>query len=302
MRLLLGQNQVEPIMKARKVLKWFGISIASVVGLAAVAVAIVYVMIGRDLSQTFDLDLIEFSFSKDHANATEGQRLARIRGCFGGCHGDTVTGSVFFEAPDGTVLTAPDLARAAQKYSNAELERIIRHGVRPDGKSVVLVMPSEMLYNLSDGDLGSIIAYMQSQAPGEDAFPETYFGPLARLMLLMFKQDTGTILAAESIDHDATRLDPSPDNPEKFGKYLAMTSCTECHGQDLLGSSDGNFPPLVIVAAYSLEDFTTLLRTGVAMGDRELDLMARVAASRFTHFTDTEIAALHAYLKNLTGS
>lgn len=289
-------------MKARKVLKWFGITIASVVGLAVIGVTIVYVVIGRDLSQTFELELTEFNFSDNQASITEGQRLARIRGCFGGCHGDTLTGSVFFDAPDGTVLIAPDLAKAAQKYSTAELERIIRHGVRPDGKSVVLVMPSEMLYNLSDGDLGSIIAYMRSKAPGKVPLPETYFGPLARLMLLLFKQDTGTILAAESINHDAARLDPSPDNPENFGKYLAMTSCTECHEQDLMGSSDGNFPPLVIVAAYSLEDFTTLLRTGVAIGDRELDLMARVATSRFSHFTDIEIAALHAYLKTLTSS
>jgi mono/diheme cytochrome c family protein len=161
-------------------------------------------------------------------------------------------------------------------------------------------MPSEMLFNLSDEDVGSIIGFLQSQTPRNDPLPETYLGPVARVMLLVFKQQTGTILAAESIDHDVERLDPSPSNPERFGEYIAMTSCSECHGQDLSGSSFGLVtPPLTIVAAYSLEDFTTLLRTGVPIGGRELDLMATVSVSRFSNFTDLEIAALHEFLKTL---
>jgi len=289
-------------MKAKKILKWFGISIACIAGLAILVVAIVYVMIGRDMSQTFDVALTNVAVIGDHAGITEGERLARIRGCFG-CHGDNVTGQIFFEVPDGTTLVAPDLAMLAKQYSAAELERVIRHGIRPDGTSVLLPMPSEMLYNLSDQDVGSIIGFLQSQTPRNEPLPDTYVGPLARVMLLVFKQETGTILAAESIDHDVARLDPSPGNPKTFGKYIAMTSCSECHGQDLLGSSFGlATPPLTIVAAYSLENFTTLLRTGVPIGGRELDLMATVSVSRFSNFTDLEIAALHEFLKTLVHS
>jgi len=258
-------------------------------------------MIGRDLSQTFYHPLTDMTFPDSQASLIEGQRLARIHGCFG-CHGDELTGQVFFEVPDGTTLVAPDLAMAAQTYSAAELERVIRHGIRPDGTSVLLPMPSEMFFNLSDEDVASIIGLLRAQSPRQDPLPDTYFGPLARLMLLGFKQETGTILAAESINHDLARLDPSPGNPESYGRYLAMTSCTECHGGDLGGSSEGNTPPLVIVSAYSLEDFTKLLRTGVPIGDRELDLMKKVALGRFSHLTDYEIAALHEYLKNLAGT
>jgi len=285
-------------MKTKTLFKWLGISIGGVVALAVLVVAIVYVMIGRDLSRTFYHPLTDLAVSNDQSKAVEGQRLARIHGC-SGCHGDKLTGEVFFEAPDGTTLVAPDLAMAAQTNSAAELELTIRHGIRPDGTSVLLPMPSEMFYNLSDGDVASIIGFLQSQSPGDEPLPETYFGPLARLMLLGFKQQTGTILAAESIDHDATRPDPSPSNKENFGKYIAMTSCTECHGRDLGGSSEGNTPPLTIVSAYSLEEFTTLLRTGVPIGERELKLMRTVALGRFSHLTDSEIAALHAYLTSL---
>jgi cytochrome c553 len=289
-------------MNARKVLRWIGISFGGIVGLALLGTTIVYIVIGTDLSKTFDVPLTEVAVPVDCASYAEGQRLARTRGCFNGCHGDTVTGDVFFEVPDGTVLVSPDLAAAAKKYSAAELERIIRHGVRPDGTSVLLPMPSEMFYNLSDVDVGSIIGFLQSQTPREEPLPQTYFGPLARVMLLLFKQDTGTILAAESIDHDLARLDASPGDPEEYGKYLAMTSCTECHGPELRGWPDDNVPSLAIVAAYSLEDFTTLLRTGEPIGDRELDLMAEVATQRFSHFTGQEIAALHAYLRTLASS
>ena len=285
-------------MKAKTILKWIGISVGAILGLALLGVAIVYAIIGRDLSRTFDVALTDISIPVELGSTTEGQRLAQIRGCLG-CHGEKGTGQVFFEIPDGTKLVAPDLALAVQNYSTAELERIIRHGVRPDGTSVVLVMPSEMLYNLSDEDVGSIIRFLQTLAPGAEALPETYFGPVGRLMLLMFKQETDTILAAESVNHDQPRLNPSPSNLNGFGKYIAMTSCSECHGQDLGGSSDGQFPPLTIVAAYSLEDFTTLLRTGTPIGDRELDLMAEVSVSRFSNFTDSEIVALHTFLKTL---
>jgi cytochrome c553 len=289
-------------MKAKMVLKWIGISVGAIVGLALLGVTIVYVMIGRDLSRTFDVALTDVAVPGDLTSTAEGQRLARLRGCFGGCHGETGTGQVFFEIPDGTKLVAPDLALAAKRYSAAELERIIRHGVRPDGTSVTLVMPSEMFYNLSDEDVGSIIHFLQTLTPGEEPLPETHFGPLARLMLLGFKQETDTILAAESINHDQARLDPSQSSLEEFGKYIAVTSCTECHGQDVGGRPGDAIPPLTTVAAYSLKDFTTLLRTGKPIGDRELDLMAAVAASRFSNFTDSEIAALHAFLKTFAQS
>jgi hypothetical protein len=50
------------------------------------------------------------------------------------------------------------------------------------------------------------------------------------------------------------------------------------------------------VAGYSLGAFTTLLRTGKSVGDRELGLMKQVARKRFSHFTDAEIGALYTFL------
>lgn len=41
------------------------------------------------------------------------------------------------------------------------------------------------------------------------------------------------------------------------------------------------------------------MNEGVALGDRELGLMGKVAQSRFSHFTEEEQRQLHAYLKTL---
>lgn len=286
-------------MPVRRILKWLGLVASGVLCVALLAVGIVYLYVGSELSATFDIPSSGLSVPVADGDAAEGERLARIRGCFSGCHGETLNGALFFDLPDGSRLVAPDLAAAAQRYSTMELERIVRHGIRPDGTSVLLAMPSEMFYHLSDDDTAAILNFLRGQTRRDEPLPKTRFGPLGRLLLLVFKQETGTILAAESIRHDRPRLDPSPDDPVAFGKYLAMTSCTECHGADLGGWPNESIPPLAIVAAYSLEDFSTLLRTGVAIGDRELDLMALVAIQRFSHFTDPEIAALHAYLRAL---
>ena len=62
----------------------------------------------------------------------------------------------------------------------------------------------------------------------------------------------------------------------------------------LEGSPDT--PALSIVAGYSATEFAKLMRDGVPRDGRKLDLMAVVARSRFSHFTDEEVAGLYAYL------
>ena len=63
-----------------------------------------------------------------------------------------------------------------------------------------------------------------------------------------------------------------------------------------LEGDESRIPDLRIAASYSLEQFTHLMRTGKASGNRELKLMSSVARNRFSHFTDDEIQAQHSYL------
>jgi hypothetical protein len=75
--------------------------------------------------------------------------------------------------------------------------------------------------------------------------------------------------------------------------------CNECHGPALKGDEFFASSNLRVLRAYSPEDFTKLMRTGVPLGGRKLGMMGEVAKVRFVHFTDAEVAALYAYLHTL---
>lgn len=289
-------------MRIRKILKWFLLGLGGVVGLALIGVLVIYIVLGNDFARTFNVPGSNFVVPDDEASITEGKRLATLRGCYSGCHGETANGNIFFDVWDGTNLVSPDIARAVRNYPNEDVERIIRHGVRPDGTSVIRVMPSQMFYNLSDEDLGAIVAYLKTVPPGDEQLPDTSFGPFARLLLFTFKQEIGSLMAAELIDHDKPRVRPARHSLLEHGRYLTLTVCTECHGNDLRGIPFDGTPTLAIVAAYGIDDFRVLMRTGEPIGDRELDLMKEVAAGRFSHFTDREIDALHRYLQTLAAT
>ncbi len=81
-----------------------------------------------------------------------------------------------------------------------------------------------------------------------------------------------------------------------------MTTCNECHGFSLRGDvpwGGSTAPDLLIVMAYDEAAFAHLMRTGKALGDRELPMMSGVARGRFAHFTDEEIVDLHAFLRDM---
>lgn len=152
-----------------------------------------------------------------------------------------------------------------------------------------------MFYNLSDEDLGTILALIRSQAPCEGTEAEVKPGILTRLELVPGKFPP----YAQEIDHTAARLPKDTTDPVAFGRYLATTSCSECHGMDFQGDPNYAIPSLTMASGYSDADFARLMRTGIALGNRELGLMSQVARSRFANFTDVEVKSVHAFLRTL---
>jgi cytochrome c553 len=276
---------------SRKVARWLRIGLLSGLLLLVGAAAIVYLLSELALRRTYTEPRVDIVVPSDSQSVLEGHRLAQVRGCSGGCHGANTEGGVFIDNLLLAHLVAPNLTIAVRRYSNADLERIIRRGVRPDGLSVI-GMPSEMFSGLTDEDLGKILAYLRSVPvlPGPAA--ERRLGPLARVGFVM-----GKLAPAAELVRRASLLTgiwPPDGDSTASGGYLARTSCTECHGLDLRGSDPA--PDLRIAAGYSLEAFRDLMRTGKALGDRELPLMSPVARQRFRHFTDEELRDLYAFL------
>lgn len=281
----------------RTLVKWLGLALGSVAGMLFLAVTTVYVLGSWKLGQRHDVSPAGVVVMSDAEIIAEGARLAKIYGCVG-CHGPNLEGQVMFNERFVARVVAPNLTRVLPGYSDLDLVRILRHGVRPDGRGVVPAMPSPSYTHLVDEDLAAIIAFVRSVPPTAEAdLPTTRLGLLARFALL-----SGALpLPAEVIDHSRP---PQPtvdrENPEELGRYLALAVCTECHGHDLRGTSGFlTTPTLAISMAYSAEQFREFLRTGIALGGRELEMMSAIARGRYTAFTDDEIDALHTYLRTL---
>jgi mono/diheme cytochrome c family protein len=268
-------------------------------GLLAVATlawGAVYAMSERILRRHYEVAPTAVAVPDDPAAIERGRHLALTRGCTG-CHGEQLQGGVFFEEAHVARLVAPSVAKLVRERPVESLERSIRHGVRPEG-ATVRGMPSEMYSELMDADLGALLAYARSLPVVERALPETEVRVLGRIGLATGKY----VLAAQWLETSpARRYTVDPGDPVSLGRYLARTSCTECHGRDLRGDAGGPEPSpnLALVASYTPEQFARLMREGVPAGGQKLGLMGAVAKGRCAYFTDEEIAALYQYLRLL---
>jgi cytochrome c553 len=278
----------------RRLLRWAGYALATLSGLVLLAAILVYGITERRFGREYDAPLPAITVLTDSATVARGEHLASTLGCRG-CHGPDLGGEELFSflVPVGGRVVAPNLTRQRARYTDAELARVIRIGVRSDGSST-LAMPTQMLHHLSDEDVAAIIAYVRTRPEVGTDLPRTVMGPLMRALILREGVQPGPERVARDAPRAADRLDGSP---ERLGEYIAYTSCSECHGADLHGSDDGSRPDLAIAGAYSLEQFARLMRDGIALGERELGMMSDVARGRFSHFTDEEVAALHEYLR-----
>lgn len=278
-----------------RLLRWVGIACGAVAGLALVAFAVVYGLSERELRRTYPVPAESITVPTDPASVAEGRRLATILGCFRGCHGPQAEGQVFFDKPLIARIVAPNLTASVRKYSDAELANAIRHGLRPDGRSMV-VMPSQGFVALTDEDLGRVIAFLRSLPESEGPADGFTPGPVGRIGFVAGKFQTVAQVIAR-----AAPLPAGPGDRPARGRYLAQVVCVHCHGTDLRGDANPEFtsPDLGIVAAYSPEQFAALMRTGVAIGGRTLGVMSAYARDNLAQMTDAEIAALYDYLRAL---
>lgn len=279
--------------KRNRILKGVGYAAAGILVLLIAAALVIFLMSERALRRSYDIPLAAVSLAVDPVDLEEGRRLAILRGCYGGCHGTTVEGGVFFDEPLIARVAAPNLSVAVREYSDGELERVIRRGVKRDGRSV-FAMPSPMFSHLADEDYARIVAFLRSLPPVDGDARDFALGPLGRLGVALGQFPPLATQVAATSPTTVPR-----DDSLAWGRYLALSVCSECHGPDLHGGPDGGAPDLRIAAAFSDDAWRALLREGRGLGDRELGLMTNVALSRFQYLTDDEVGALHAYLATL---
>lgn len=247
--------------------------------------------------------------TKDPAQIARGQHLVTAVAKCSDCHSADLGGKIFIEpGPMGTV-TASNLTAGKggvlAAYTDAQLETAIRHGVRSDGRGIV-IMPSDEYQYLSDADVSAIIAYLRSLPPVNRELPATRLGPVGRGLVTFGVP----IIPAARIDHKtppASRASVPPVGPTReYGQYLvSVGGCRGCHGPNLVGApghgpDDPNAPnitPAGPIGQWSEADFTRAMRTGTRPDGTKIN--EAMPWKSMARHTDDELHAIWLYLKTV---
>lgn len=285
-----------------KVLKWIGIVLGSIVGLALLVAVGLYIKSRSEFNRTYSVEARQITVPSDAAAIQRGRHLATVI-CME-CHGDDLGGKVGFVdlGPIGSVDT-PNLTKGTgglgRELTDEDFVRVLTHGVKPNGTSV-FIMPSTDFQYMSDQDLGDIIAYIRALPPVD----RTTGGQFTFIGNAMYGAGAfGNLLRASRIDHDNRPPTPAaPGVTPEYGSYLVqINSCRDCHGQELSGGKSAepgaplapNLTPGGELRAWTAEQFITTLRTGVTPSGMELKYMPWQYKGKMS---DNELKAIWAYL------
>jgi mono/diheme cytochrome c family protein len=225
------------------------------------------------------------------ARIAHGERISWALGCRG-CHRETLEGGTFYER------YASNLTRELPKYSDAQIERVLRTGVPRDDREL-WGMPSEIFQHLSAADMSALIADLRTLKPaGKPTQPPKPWEADVRELIAKGELKT----AKDTVLQDAAAGPVDLGSTYALGRYLTRVTCAECHGPKLEGAPGGKLgepPDLVVAGGYTRAEFETLMTKGLPSGGRKFKnpLMGEVARERFSHFTPHERDALYAYLK-----
>jgi mono/diheme cytochrome c family protein len=273
--------------------------------LTTLLILVALAAIGRGywlLHRVYDRPVATRSLSADSANVARGAHLAALScsGCHSPDHGDVLSGSAANFADEATpkmgTLWAPNLTPGGvlAAYSDAEIERAMREGIRRDGTALV-VMPCEDLRSLSPGDMDAILAFLHSQPSVDRRVPARHLNAFGYLFL-------GAGLIPTSVQ-DRSRIPPEVHElpGAEYGAYMvAVTGCRGCHGSSLHGGSAGpgiSAPDIATLARQvSLPLFQRAVRMGVGPDGRALD-PKRMPWINYRTLTDVEMASIYEYTR-----
>ena len=292
----------------KKVLKWIGIVLGSLLGLLLVAGGILYLMGNSRLNKTYDFPPSNITLPTDEASIEFGKH--RAESLCEGCHGPDLSGieNWFSAGPLGTIdsanLTAGDGGVGKEYTSDEDYVRAIRHGIDPEGKP--LFMPAVVsTSNLSDEDLGAIIAYVKTVPPVNHKTNGQNFTALAKILYVL-----GVLpqMPVETVSHETQVTAPEVGVSAEYGEYMVDTNdCRLCHGKELNGGPfpdptrkkiSPNLTPGSELAFWTEEQFIDTIRSGVTPSGHQLD-PEFMPWKDYRNFYDDELKAIWLYLQSL---
>jgi hypothetical protein len=291
----------------KRIAKWGGIALLVLVLSLAVYVGGVAYAFSASVDEVYAIELPDVERSSDPAVIARGEHLAHsLAACaLSDCHGEDLGGGRFQDlGPLGTMV-APNITAGGlgAEYSDAELARVIMHGVKRDGRTLRW-MPAHETAWFPESDVVALVSWVRSK-PAVDRPSRTL--EVGLLGQFLDRHDLVPIVIARRIDHSARPDVPEPAPTAEYGAFIGEM-CRGCHGQHLSGGPipgappDMPIPPNLTVhdsglASWSYEDFTENMRERRGKDGHELAAMMPTEA--ITNMNDTERRALWEYLRSV---
>ena len=218
-----------------RVLAWSGIVLL-------VSSAVLGLYVARNWDRPWDVPAPDLHASTDPAIIARGAYLVTGPAHCTECHVKTfedfqrlyedgqpiaLTGGYRFSlGPLGTLYSknlTPDPETGIGRYTDPQIARMLRHGVRPDGQaSVPLLMP---FGNMSDDDIVAILSFLRAQPPVRNEVPENEWTMVGKVMR------TFIAAARPNLDVHPAAVAPAQQPTAERGEYLArsVANCGGCH-------------------------------------------------------------------------
>lgn len=202
----------------------------------------------------------------------------------------------------------PDRETGIGSWTDGEKIRAIREGISRDGRPLFPLMGYERFRNMSDEDVQSLVAYLNSLPPVRNKVPRSTVNFPVSMLVRMAPQPARHV--------------PPPDrgNPLKYGEYLVtVAGCVECHtaehGKKLAGGAEFKFPGAAVVVSANItpdnntgigswtEDFFverfTRYRLYVEKGAPKTspESFTLMPWLMFSQLPDSDLKAIYAYLR-----
>jgi len=300
----------------RKILKWTGLI------LLFLAAGITIITASRQHLK-YEAPFPVIKVSKDSLVIAQGKHLvfgaAHCINCHSGANADSLinlglpvdlTGGFEFDLPVGKIYSkniTPDIETGIGKYTDEQIARLLRYGVRPDGTAVFDFMP---FHNMSDEDLTAVISYLRAQRAVKKQVPANTLNGLGYVVNAFMVKPVGP----EGEVPKAIVKDSSVG----YGKYIAMSvaNCNGCHTlRDMAGAYIGEpfagggpfeepgkptlYPPNITpdsssrIFGWSEQDFIRRFRMGKSISYSHMPWDA------FKRMDNIELKAVYRFLKTV---
>jgi hypothetical protein len=142
----------------------------------------------------------------------------------------------------------PDRETGIGAWTDGEKMRAIREGVDRDGNALFPMMPYQVYRHMSDEDVESVVAFLDSLPPIHNPLPKTKLQFVPAMMIKSVPSPAGHVAS------------PDRNDRMKYGEYLATVGgCEDCHTP-----SDDHGQPIAGMGFAGGQRFETTIGTVVS--------------------------------------